>query len=104
MTVTVAVALPCRLLRSRSRCRWRSRLGVTVWFPPVGERVKLLPSVPVTVTWVALVADTVRTEELPATTEVGAALMVTVGADGAGVTVTVAVAVALPPAPVAVAV
>ena len=80
-------------------------VGLTVWLPPVGERLKLLPSVPITVTWVALAAETVRTEELPDTTELGAALMVTVGAaDGTGVTVTVAVALALPPVPVAVAV
>jgi hypothetical protein len=40
-----------------------------------------LPSVPVTVTRVAFVAVTVKVEELPALTEVGLAVMVTVGAD-----------------------
>ena len=81
-------------------------VGLTVWLPPVGERLKLLPSVPVIVTWVALAAETVRTEEPPETTELGAALMVTVGTEGPGVGVTdkVTVAVALPPAPAAVAV
>jgi hypothetical protein len=74
-----------------------------VWVPPVDERVKLLPSVPVTVTCVALVAVTVRVEELPVVMEVGFAAMVTVGALGA-TTVTIAVAVAVPPVPVAVAV
>jgi hypothetical protein len=66
----------------------------------------VLPSVPVTVTPVALVAATVNVDELPAAIEVGLAVMLTVGAAGgpAGVTVTVAVAVILPPAPVAVAV
>jgi hypothetical protein len=66
----------------------------------------VLPSVPVTVTPVALVAATVKVDELPETIEAGPAAMVTVGAGGgpAGVTVTVAVAVVFPPAPVAVAV
>ena len=56
-------------------------MGLTVWLPPFEERLKLLPSVPLTVTWVALVAETVRTEELPEMSELGAALMVTVGAE-----------------------
>ena len=47
-----------------------------------------LPSEPVTVTAVALVAVTVRAEELPALIEAGFAAMVTVGAAG-GTTVTV---------------
>jgi hypothetical protein len=55
----------------------------------------------VTVTPVALVAATVKVDELPATIEVGLAVMPTVGGVA---TVTVAVAVILPPAPVAVAV
>jgi hypothetical protein len=59
----------------------------------------------VIVTPVALVAVTVRVDELPAAMEVGFALMVTVGAEAVPVvTVTVAVAVVVPPAPVAVAV
>jgi hypothetical protein len=68
----------------------------------------VLPSVPVTVTPVALAAATVKVDEFPETIEVGLAVMLTVGAAGGpgGVTVTVAVAVAevFPPAPVAVAV
>jgi hypothetical protein len=53
------------------------------------------------VTWVALVAVTVKVDELPVTIEVGLAVMLTVGA---GATVTVVPAEAFPPAPVAVAV
>jgi hypothetical protein len=53
---------------------------------------------------VAFVAVTVRVEELPELTEVGLALIVTVGPAAGGTTVRVAVAVAVPPAPVAVAV
>jgi hypothetical protein len=65
-----------------------------------------LPSFPVTVTWVALVAVTVKVEELPELIVVGLAVMVTVGGPLGAVTVTVAVAVAVPadPDPVAVAV
>ena len=58
---------------------------------------------PVTVTWVALAAATVKVDEPPEVIEAGFALMVTVGA-GAAVTVTVVLAVALPPVPVALAV
>jgi hypothetical protein len=66
----------------------------------------VLPSVPVTVTPVALAAATVKVDEFPETIEVGLAVMLTVGAAGGpgGVTVTVAVAEVFPPAPVAVAV
>ena len=39
-----------------------------------------LPSVPLTVTWVAFVAFTVSVEEPPALMEVGLAMMLTVGA------------------------
>jgi hypothetical protein len=56
-------------------------------------------------TWVALVAATVNVDAVPARTEVGFAVILTVGA---GITLwpttTVAVDVAFPPAPVAVAV
>jgi hypothetical protein len=52
---------------------------------------------------VAFVAATVKVDGLPEITEVGFALILTVGA-GFAVTVTTAVAEALPPAPVAVAV
>jgi hypothetical protein len=61
----------------------------------------VLPSVPAIVTWVALVAITVKVDELPVTIEVGLAVMATVGT---GDTVTVVPAEAFPPAPVAVAV
>jgi hypothetical protein len=47
--------------------------------PPVPGTVLLLPSEPVTVTPVALVATTVNVDELPAVTVVGLAVMVTVG-------------------------
>jgi hypothetical protein len=59
--------------------------------------------VPVTVTWVAFAAVTVKVDEPPAVIEAGLALMVTVGA-GAAVTVTVVFAEAFPPVPVAFAV
>ena len=64
-------------------------------------------SVPVIVTLVAFVAETVSVDELPALIEVGLATRVAVAAGGGGVaaaTVTIAVAVALPPVPDAVAV
>ena len=60
--------------------------GETVWVPPVDARVKVLPSVPVTVTCAALVAVTVRVVELPEVMEAGFAPMVTVGAEGGGAT------------------
>lgn len=63
----------------------------------------MLPSVPVTVTWVALVAVTVKVDELPEVIDVGFAVTLTVGA-GEAETVTVAADVLFPPAPVAVAV
>jgi len=72
--------------------------------PPLTDKVYELPSVPVTVTFVALVAVTVKMDELPAVTDVGLAVMATVGAAVTAVTVTTAVAVFLPPVPVAVAV
>ena len=43
-------------------------------------RVYELPSVPLTVTWVALVAETVKVDELPERIDGGFAVMVTVGA------------------------
>jgi hypothetical protein len=67
--------------------------------------VYVLPSVPVTITWVAFVAVTVKVDELPETIEVGFAMMLTVGAGFViEVTVTVAVAEVFPPVPVAAAV
>lgn len=62
-----------------------------------------LPSVPVTVTWVAPVATTVRLDEPPRPIESGLTAIVTVGSE-AVVTVTVAVADAFPRAPFATAV
>jgi hypothetical protein len=63
----------------------------------------VLPSLPVTVTWVAFTALTVKTDELPDVMEVGFAMMLTVGGAFA-VTVNVALAEVVPPAPVAPAV
>lgn len=71
--------------------------------PPLGCKVYVLPSVPETITWVAFAAIMLNVDELPELMEVGAAVMLTVGAAGA-TTVTVAVAEAFPPAPAAVAV
>jgi hypothetical protein len=53
-------------------------LGLTFTVPPVAGKLLVLPSEPVTVTPVALVAVTVRVEGLPAATVVGFAEMVTV--------------------------
>jgi len=55
-------------------------VGLTTWVPPVGCSVYELPSLPVTVTWAALVALTVNVDEPPATIAVGLAVTVTVGA------------------------
>ena len=65
--------------------------------------VKLLPSDPVTVIAVALVAATVSVEAVPAVTEAGLAEIVTVGATFV-TTVREAAAEAVPPGPLAVAV
>jgi hypothetical protein len=78
-------------------------VGLTIWLPPLGCRVYELPSLPLIVTAVELVAVTVNVDDLPEIIDAGLALMLTVGAAG-WVTVTVALAVVLPPAPVAVAV
>ena len=73
--------------------------------PPVDCSVEELPSLPVIVTDVALVAVTVSVEELPEEIEVGLATILTVGAGLVdALTVTVAAEVTAPPAPVAVAV
>lgn len=77
--------------------------GLAVCVPPFGSRVYELPSDPVTVTCVALVAVTVKVEELPAVIEAGSAVILTVGIPGTA-TVTVVVTVVFPPAPVATAV
>lgn len=54
-------------------------VGLTDCVPPVGWRVYELPSVPVIVTAVALLAVTVSVDELPEVMEVGLAVMLTVG-------------------------
>jgi len=80
-------------------------VGVTVSVPPAAAILLVLPSEPITVTLVALVAATVSVEDCPAVIDVGLADIVTVGA-AVPPTVTVAVAVAgvVPAAPVAVTV
>ena len=77
--------------------------GLTVCVPPFGCRVYELPSVPVTITWVAFTADTVKMDELPDAIEVGFAVMLTVGG-GFAPTVKIALAEVVPPVPVAPAV
>jgi hypothetical protein len=77
-------------------------VGLTDCVPPLGWRVYELPLVPVNVTCVAFVAVTVKMDGFPAITEVGFAMMVTVGGGlEAAATVTIAVADAFPPALVA---
>jgi hypothetical protein len=44
--------------------------------------VYFVPSLPVTVTWVAFVADTVKVDALPMLIEVGLTTIATVGAEG----------------------
>ncbi len=82
-------------------------VGAADTVPPVGPNVRTLPLVPLSVTLVALVAETVRVVELPLAMVVGLALSVTVGAPVVPppvVTVTVTLAEDEPPDPVAVAV
>jgi len=55
-------------------------VGATDVVPPPAAIVRLLPLVPVIVIAVALLAVTVKTEELPLVIDVGLALIVTVGA------------------------
>jgi hypothetical protein len=55
-------------------------VGLTACVPPLGSRVYELPSLPATVTAVALVAVTVKVDESPAATEVGLAAIATAGA------------------------
>jgi hypothetical protein len=78
--------------------------GVTDCVPPLPGRLYVLPSDPVTATWVAFAAITINVDEAPEVTDVGLAVILTVGATAGGSTVTVTVAEAFPPAPVAVAV
>jgi hypothetical protein len=67
----------------------------------VAPSVYELPSLPLIVTCVVYLTDTVKVDELPALMVVGLAVMLMIGAE---LTVTVTVAVVVPPAPVAVAV
>jgi hypothetical protein len=62
----------------------------------------VLPSVPVTITCVALTAATVKREVLPEVIDARLAMIVTVGAE-LDATVTVAAAETCPPTPVATA-
>jgi hypothetical protein len=79
--------------------------GLTGCVPPVAPIVYLVPSEPLRLTAVAFVAVTVRMDELPAVSDVGFAVIVTVGvAEPTDDTVMVEFAVADPPGPVAVAV
>ena len=77
-------------------------VGLTDCAPPFEAKVYELPSLPLTVTAVALLAVTVNVEELPEVIEVGSAAILTLGAGL--VTVTVALAEIFPSAPVEVAV
>lgn len=61
--------------------------GLTAWVPPLGCTLSVLPSEPVKVMDVALLAVTVSVDELPAVIEDGLAAMVTVGAAGEGAAV-----------------
>ncbi len=79
-------------------------IGLTGCIPPFACKVYDLPSVPVTITLVALVAVTVNMDEPPEVIDAGLAVIVMVGCDGADPTVIVVAAVVLPPGPVAVAV
>jgi hypothetical protein len=55
-------------------------VGLTDTAPPPAAIVRLLPLVPVIVIAVSFLAVTVKTAELPLATDVGLALIVTVGA------------------------
>ena len=79
-------------------------VGLTVTVPPVVDSGYDVPSVPLTVTFVALVAVTVSVSELPWLIELLAAEIATVGFGVFAVTVTVTCALVLPLEFVAVAV
>ncbi|MGB8477374.1 MAG: hypothetical protein WCE63_00855 [Acidobacteriaceae bacterium] len=81
-------------------------VGLAETTPPVGVNARWLPLLPLSVTCVAFLAVTVKTEELPLAIDVGLALIVTVGAPEVPPVPTVIVtdAEAVPPAPVAFAV
>jgi hypothetical protein len=101
LTVTIAVAVVLPPVPVAVAVYVVVAEGLTDCVPPEAAIVYELPSLPLTVTVFALLADTVKVEELPAAIEVGLALMVTVGA---GLMVTVADAEAFPPLPLTVAV
>ena len=95
MTVAVAVALPP--LPFAVAVYVVVAAGLTACVPPGPLSVYALPSEPLIVTCVALVADTVSVDEPPAAMDVGAALIVTVGAGSPELdTVTTTVAVVVP--------
>ena len=75
--------------------------GLTDCVPPEAASVYELPSLPLIVTWVALVATTFNDEEPPTAIDAGLAVMATVGA---GLMDTVIAAEAFPPLPPALAV
>lgn len=56
-------------------------VGLTFCVPPFAAKLYELPSLPVTVTVVALDAVTVNVDELPAATDVGLAVIATVAAE-----------------------
>ena len=97
MTVAAAVALPP--LPFAVAVYVVVVAGLTACVPPVAARVYVVPSEPLMVTCVALVAETVRVDELPAVMDAGDALIVTVGFSAGIDTVTTTDAVADPLAP-----
>jgi len=58
-------------------------VGVTACVPPPVASAKVLPSLPVTTTWVALIAVTVNIDEAPEMIDAGLAVIPLVGATGA---------------------
>jgi hypothetical protein len=103
VTVTVAVAVPPAPVAVAVYVVVAA--GLTACVPPVVGRLYELPSEPVTVTCVALVALIERVDEFPDPIVAGLAEMLIVGAGfPAGVTVTIAVAETFPEAAVAAAV
>ena len=69
MTVAVAVALPPLPLAVAVYVVVDA--GLTACVPPGALRLYVLPSDPLTVTWVAFVAAIVRVDELPAAMDTG---------------------------------